>query len=119
MEANAVGAALISRRAFADRRLAPREALRFLGFQLDALDYIQGTGDEPEPAGHDVSDFLVLYNLTGEFAGADALRARTLRRESWITLANPMIASAAVTIARYLATGDRDGPVWALPLGWL
>jgi len=116
MEANAVGAGLISRRAFADRRLAPREALRFLGFHLDALDYIQGTGDEPEPAGHDVSDFLVLYNLTGEFAGADALRARTLRRDSWITLANPMIASAAVTIARYLATGDRDGTVWALPL---
>ena len=38
MEANAVGAGLFSRRAFADRRLAPREALRFLGFHLDALD---------------------------------------------------------------------------------
>lgn len=117
MEANAVGAAMISRRAFADRRMAPREAVRFLGFQLDALDYIQGTGDEPEREGHDVSDFLVLYNLTGEFTGADPLKARTLRRESWITLANPMVASAAFTIARYLATGDSEGPVWALPIG--
>jgi hypothetical protein len=119
MEANAVGAALISRRAFTARQLAPREALRFLGFQLDALEYIQGTGDEPESEGHDVSDFLVLYNLIGEFKGADPLKARTLRRESWITLANPMVASAAVTIARYLATGAADGTVWAVPLaGW-
>jgi hypothetical protein len=119
MEANAVGAAIISKRAFADRRLGPREALRFLLFQLDALDYIQGTGDEPEREGHDVSDFLVLYNLVGEFKGAETLQARTLRRESWVTLANPMIASAAFTIARYVATGNSEGPVWALPLaGW-
>jgi hypothetical protein len=117
MEANAVGAAMISRRAFASRRLAPREALRFLGFQLDALDYIQSTGDEPEPEGHDVSDFLVLYNLIGEFKGADPLSARTLRRQSWISLANPMVASAAFTIGRYLVTGNAEGPVWALPLG--
>lgn len=119
MEANAVGAALISKRAFADRRLAPREALRFLGFQLDAFEYIQDTGDDPEKAGHDVSDFLVRYNLTGAFSGAETLDAQTLRRESWITLANPMIASAVVTIARYLATGDDSGTVWTLPVAGL
>jgi hypothetical protein len=119
MEVNAVGAALIAKRAFAEQRLTPRAALRYLVFELDVFDYIRNTGDDPERDGHDVSDFLELYNLSAEFAGAPRLAPATVRNESWISLANPMVASAAVAIGRYLITGDGAGRVWSLPVaGW-
>jgi len=117
MEANTVGAASLSRRAFVEQRLTPRAALRYLEFGLDAFDYMRHTRDEGERAGHDVADFLVLYNLVGEFVGAEPLTASTLRRETWINLANPMVASAAFTIARYLATGAEETRVFVLPVG--
>jgi len=117
MEVNAVAAADIADRAFRSSRLSARTALRYLGFQLDSFRYIQRTGDEPEPAGHDVSDFLQTYNATAEFAGADLLRPSTLRHESYIGLANPMLASALFTVGRYVLTGRSDGPVFAIPAG--
>ena len=117
MEANTVGAASLSRRAFVEQRLTPRAALRYLEFGLDAFDYMRHTRDEGERAGHDVADFLVLYNLVGDFVGAEPLTASTLRRETWINLANPMVASAAFTIARYLATGAEETRVFVLPVG--
>jgi hypothetical protein len=117
MEVNAVAARQIAQRGFTSGRLSPRAALRYLGFELDVFEYIQRTGDEPERPGHDVGDFLELYNLMAEVAGAETLSPRTLRRQSWVSLANPMVASAAVTIARYLMTGTPDGPVFAIPIG--
>jgi hypothetical protein len=117
MEANAVGAAWLSRRSFAEQRLPPRAALRYLEFQLDVFDYMRHTSDEPERAGHDVSDFVLLHNLAGEIVDAQPLLPRTLRRETWLNLVNPMVASAALSIGTYLATGDERGRVLALPLG--
>jgi hypothetical protein len=119
MEANGVAAGQIARRVFIDGRMSPRTALRYLGFELDAFDYIQKTGDQPERAGHDVSDFLQLYNLTAEFVGADRITPRMIRRRSWLALANPVVASALVSIGRYVATGSPDGPVFAIPVGRL
>ena len=117
MEANAVGASLLSRRALGTGQLTPRAALRYLTFELDIFDYVRGTDDDPERPGHDVYDFVVLYNLAGSLVDADRLTPRMLRREVWISLANPMIASAAIAIGRYLATGRESSPVLALPLG--
>ena len=117
MEANAVGASLLSTRAFVERRLPPRAALRYLLFELDGFEYIQNTSDSPEAAGHDVSDFLVRYNLAGELVGAEPLSASQVRKESWVSLANPMVASAIYAIGRYLVTGEEDGRVFTLPIG--
>lgn len=116
MEANGVGAAILSRRAFAEGRLTPRAALRYLEFELDAFDYIRHTGDEPEHEGQDVSDFVVRYNVASRFAGAEPLTTKTLRNEAWISLANPMVAYAAIALARYVATGATESRVWTLPL---
>ena len=117
MEVNGVSAGLISRRAFAAGRIAPRSGLRYLYFALDGFDYIQNTGDEPELPGHDVSDFLNIYNITAELVDAETLTPRTLRRQSFLNLADPMLASAAFSVARYLATGNLDGPVFQIRLG--
>ena len=117
MEVNAVAAGQTARRAFAEREWTPRTALRYLAFELDAFEYIQKTSDEPERPGHDVSDFLELYNLLADATGAEPLTPRTLRRQSWISLANPMVASALVTIGEYLATGDSEGRIFAIPIG--
>jgi hypothetical protein len=119
MEVNSVGAAILSRRAFRERMLTPRAALRYLLFELDGFDYIQHTSDEPQRPGHDVSDFVVLYNLSAGAAGADEISPEKLRHESWISLANPMIASAVISIGGYLATGRTETHVLALPVaGW-
>lgn len=117
MEVNGVTAGLMSRRAFASRRISPRSGMRYLLFALDGFDYIQNTGDEPEPPGHDVSDFLNIYNISAEPVDAETLTPQTLRRQSFISLADPMLASAVFSVARYLATGNPDGPVFQIPLG--
>ena len=58
MEANGVAAGLMSHRAFLDRRMRPRDALRYLGFELDIVTYVLRTGDGSESPGHDVFSFL-------------------------------------------------------------
>jgi hypothetical protein len=117
MEANTVGGAALSTRAFRERQLAPREALRYLEFELDAFDYMRHTPDEAAHEGHDVADFIRLYNVTAAAVGGETLTAHTVRGENWINLANPMVASAAFTIGRYLATGAETTHVFTLPIG--
>jgi hypothetical protein len=117
IEANSVAAEQIARRAFERRRISPRTALRYLGFELDGFEYVLKTGDEPEPPGHDVSDFIEIYNVVAEAAEAEPLQPRTLRRWTLINLANPMLASAVVGLGRYLLTGQPDSPVFAVPIG--
>jgi len=113
MESTSVVAALVAERAFADRTWHARDALRYLTFELDPLWYIAGTKDEEE-AGHDVGDFLRTYNTAATAAGARPLTPRTLRRESLIGLANPMLAFAAYGVARYWWNGATDVAVPAL-----
>ena len=117
MEVNAVAAEQMATSVFASGRLSARTALRYLGFELDAFDYIRGTDDDEDRPGHDVADFLEIYNIGAEVAEAEPLTARTLRREALLSLANPMIVSAALSIGRYLATGAPDSPVLALRVG--
>ena len=70
MEANGVAAGLMSHRAFLDRRMRPRDALRYLGFELDTVTYVLRTGDGSESPGHDVFSFLQTYNEQADPAGA-------------------------------------------------
>jgi hypothetical protein len=86
--------------------VAAREAIRYLGFELDTIDYVRGTGDdlEREPPGHDVAQFLETYNAIA--ADASPLTARRLRREALASLANPMIGVAAFGLARYVWSGS-------------
>ena len=117
MEADAVGASLIAHRSFLLQRTHPRDALRYLLFEFDTLSYIWSTDDEGERPGHDVDDFLETYNEVAAALGARGLTARTLRREAFIGLANPMVVSAAVALGRYIWNGAADGAVPSLSIG--
>ena len=114
MEANGVAAGLMSHRAFLDRRMRPRDALRYLGFELDIVTYVLRTGDGSESPGHDVFSFLQTYNEQADLVGAPSLTAQTLRREVLLGLANPMLGYAIFGIGRYLWNGATDVAVPAL-----
>jgi hypothetical protein len=116
MEVDGVAAALVFHRAFSSRRIRPRDAIRYLAFELDTLSYVLSTDDEGEERGHDVAAFLAAYNTTAAAAGAPALTPRALRRQALVGLANPMFAYAAYGIGRYLATGATDVAVPALSI---
>ncbi len=124
MEADAVAAALVAEQAFLRRRMRPRDALRYLAFELDTLSYVLSTDDRGEEPGHDVASFLENYNTLAAAAGSPVRTIRTLRREALVALANPMVAYAAFGIGRYLWSGATDvavpalsiAGVWYLPL---
>jgi hypothetical protein len=116
MEADAVAARLIAEAAFGGRRMRPRDAIRYLAFELDTLNYVSGTGDDPEKPGHDVSDFVQTYNDVAALVGAPSVAARTLRREVLVSLANPMLGIAVYGIGRYVWNGATDVPVPALTI---
>ncbi len=117
MEANAVAAGSIARRAFIDGEIAPRAAMRYLAFELDTLAYVWSTGDEPEAEGHDVSGIIGTFNAVAARNGAPVLRARTVRLESLVALANPTIVYAAYGIVRHVWSGAASAPVPALSIG--
>jgi hypothetical protein len=116
MEANGVGAGLIAHRAFLDRRMRPRDAMRYLAFERDTIDYVLSTDEEGEEPGHDVFGFLQDYNAAALLAGAPTLAAKTLRREVLVSLANPMLAYAVFGIGRYIWNGATDVLVPALDI---
>jgi hypothetical protein len=108
MEASAVAADLLGSRAMLQGRMTARDALRYLGFELDTLSYVLSTDDEGEEPGHDVADFLEMYNGLAAEAGVSPLRTRTLGREALASLANPVLTYAAWGVGRYVATGASD-----------
>lgn len=114
MEADAVAAALVAHRAFSEGRMHPRDALRYLAFELDTLSYVLGTDDEGEEPGHDVAGFVETYNDVAAAAHVPVLTARSLRREVLAGLANPMLAYAVYGIGRYLWSGATDAGIPAL-----
>ena len=119
MEADAVAARIVAERAFARGHMPSRDAIRYLGFELDTLTYVLSTGDDfdEEARGHDVAQFLRTYNEIAADAGARPLTARTVRREVLASLANPMVGLAAYSIGRYLWNGAMDVRVPALSIG--
>ena len=116
MEVDGVAAALTSHRAFSAQQMRPRDAVRYLAFELDTLSYVLSTDDDGEEPGHDVADFLETYNRVAVAAGAAPLRPRALRRQALVGFANPMLAYAAYGIGRHLATGATDVAVPALSI---
>lgn len=116
MEADAVAARLIAEAAFGGRGMRPRDAIRYLAFEFDTLDYVLSTGDDPEEPGHDVSDFVQKYNDLAALVGAPSVAARTLRREVLVSLANPMLGFAVYGIGRYVWNGATDVRVPALTI---
>lgn len=116
MEADAVAAALLVHRAFEHRRMRPRDALRYLAFELDTIRYVLSTDDDGEEPGHDVADFLETYNEMAAAVSAPALTPRILRREVLAGLANPMLVYAAYGIGRYVWNGATDVAVPALSI---
>jgi hypothetical protein len=116
MESTSVVASSVAERAFADQRMLPRDALRYLLFEFDTQGYVASTDENEEP-GHDVGDFLKTYNDLAIAAGAHTLTPRQLRRESLVGLANPMGAYALFGIARYWWNGATDVPVPTLSIG--
>jgi hypothetical protein len=117
MEANAVAADLLASAASARGNMTARHALRYLEFELDTLSYVLSTDEDGEEPGHDVGDFLAVYNELAAGAGAPALRIRTLRRDTLASLANPVVAYAAWGLARYIAIGADDVTVPMLTIG--
>jgi hypothetical protein len=116
MEVDGVAAALTFHRAFSAQRMSPRDAVRYLAFELDTLSYVLSTDDDGEEPGHDVADYLETYNRVAAAAGAAPLTPRALRRQALVGFANPMFAYAAYGIGRYLATGATDVAVPALSI---
>jgi hypothetical protein len=116
MEASAVAADLLASRAISDGTMTGRDALRYLGFELDTLTYILSTAEEGEDPGHDVGDFLAAYNEGAHATDASPLRARMLRRQALVGFANPMLAYAAWGLGRYIATGTNDVRVPAVTI---
>ena len=104
MEASAVAGDLMASRAVARGNMTARDAMRYMDFELDTLTYVLSTDDEEEP-GHDVFDFVELYNELAVATGASTVEIRTLKRQALVSLANPMLVYAAWGIGRYLATG--------------
>jgi hypothetical protein len=117
MEASGVAADVSASRAFARGSMTPRDALRYVEFELDTLSYVYDTDDDGEDPGHDVADFLATYNALALGSGAELLSARTLKRQALASLANPMLGYAAWSIGRYLATGAEDSAIPALSFG--
>jgi hypothetical protein len=89
--------------------------MRYLAFELDTLGYVFGTGDAPEEPGHDVFEFLQTYNAVAD--SRSQLRARTLRREALVGLANPMLAYSIYGIGRYIWNGRTDVAIPMLRIG--
>jgi hypothetical protein len=110
MEASSVAAALIADHALTRGEWRPRDALRYLTFELDTVSYVLST-DEAEESGQDVADFLHAYNDMAGAVGAPALTTRTLRRQALVGLANPLLAYSAYGIARYIWDGSTNVPV--------
>jgi hypothetical protein len=120
MEANGVAAAALARVVLTTGRMQYRDALRYLGFELDPVDYVLSTGDSPTLPGHDVGDFLETYNEWGSMNGVPPTTVRTLHRRALVGLANPLFAYAIYSIGvSYAWQGNRSSAVPMIRLGAL
>ena len=117
MEANDIAARALAQDALTQGRWHYRDARRYLYAEYDTIRYIRGTrGLEKE--GHDVGDFIRIYNDLADDLGEKRLSARTLRRDVLASFANPMIAySYYNTFVSYVWGGDATAPVPMIPLG--
>src|ERR1043166_397109 len=117
MEANYVLARALAQDAMTDGQWHYRDARRYLYSEYDTVRYILGT-NSLEPEGHDVGDFIRIYNRLATRLGGKTLSARTLRRRAPVPFANPLIAySYYSTFISYVWSGHTSAPVPMLRFG--
>jgi hypothetical protein len=117
MEANRIVARRLTEDAITQGRWQYRDALRYFNAELDTISYVLRT-DDHEKEGHDVGDFIMIYNDVAAVEGEKLLNAQTLRREALVGFANPMIAYAFYsTFISYVTDGRETSPVPMLHIG--
>src|SRR5258705_4762671 len=93
MDANRIAARILTQDALVSGHLAYRDASRYRYAEYDTIRDIHRTHDLEEE-GHDVGDFIKIYNDVATANDEKTLNARTLRRRGLAGFANPMIAYA-------------------------
>jgi len=117
MEANYVMARSLAQDAMTAGEWHYRDARRYLYAEYDTVRYILGTSTL-EKEGHDVGDFIRVYNDLATRLDEETLSARTLRRRALVSFANPLIAySYYSTFVSYVWSGHRTAPVPMLRFG--
>jgi hypothetical protein len=117
MEANEVLGAVLAKDALTAGDWHYRDARRYLYSEYDTIRYIGGVNDL-EPEGHDVGDFLRIYNDVAIQEKQKTLSARTLRRRVLVSFVNPLIVySYYSTYVSYVWSGNSRAPVPMLHFG--
>jgi hypothetical protein len=117
MEANYVLARALAQDAITDGRWNYRDALRYFYGEYDTIRYIRSV-DPLEEEGHDVGDFLRIYNNVATKVGERTISSRQLRRNALVSFANPLLAySYYSTFVSYVWQGRTTAPVPMIHLG--
>ena len=117
MEANYVLARAIAQDALTVGRWNYRDAIRYYYSEYDTITYIRSV-HPLEEEGHDVGDFLRIYNNVATRAGEKTISARQLRRNVLVSFANPLIVySFYSTFISYVWQGRATTPVPMIHFG--
>lgn len=117
MEANYVLARSLAQDAITDGGWNYRDALRYFYSEYDTIRYVRSV-DPLEEEGHDVGDFLRIYNNVATRAGEDTISPRRLRRNALASFANPLLAySYYSTFVSYVWQGRTTAPVPMIHFG--
>lgn len=117
MEANRMAARILAEDALTLGHWHYRDARRYRYAEYDTIRYIRHTHDL-EKEGHDVGDFIKIYNQVATDNDEKTLDARTLRRHVLAGFANPMIAYAYYSAyVSYVWGGHAESPVPMIPIG--
>ena len=117
MEANYVMARAIAQDALTEGRWNYRDAIRYYYSEYDTIHYIRSV-HPLEEEGHDVGDFLRIYNNVATRAGEKTISARQLRQNVLVSFANPLIAySYFSTFISYVWQGRTTAPVPMIHFG--
>lgn len=117
MEANYVMARDLAQDALTEGRWNYRDARRYLYGEYDTIRYIRSVRPLEEE-GHDVGDFIHVYNGVATTVGEKGVSARQLRRSVLVSFANPLIAySYYSTFISYVWQGRTSAPVPMIHFG--
>src|SRR5262245_4494224 len=117
MEANYRMARDLAQDAMTDGQWNYRDARRYLYGEYDTIRYIRSVRPLEEE-GHDVGDFIHVYNDVAKTAGERTISARELRRNVLVSFANPLIAYAYYsTFISYVWQGRTNAPVPMIHIG--
>jgi hypothetical protein len=117
MEANYVMARALAQDAMTEGAWNYRDALRYFYAEYDTINYIRSVRPIEEE-GHDVGDFIRIYNDVAADAGEDTISSRELRRNVLASFANPLIAySYYSSFVSYVWQGRTTAPVPMIHFG--